>query len=572
MIGNDTFRGNPVSLDISRSVYHLCPTITGTFKVGELVPFFTDMDVLPGSSRKVRFRSVIRGSTPIAVPMDNLYLDTFYFFVPNKMILSRQSMSPSVNDSNHSWEAIVGAQDSLLNMPLPSGDASVPLMQVADDTGVAVGGYWDWTGNWMPSSDTSSIRTVNVNPLGFLAYSKIWNDYFRDPNGSMNPVTYSVNGGYVLPSGGPSGFRNPGSPTILSNYNLLPACRFHGYFGSALPWPQRNSVTISIPVGTSAPIGLNDMGILPSSSLDASQTIRDLVVSKMASSQDYVLGSTSSSGLSRTTISNLFADLSQAAGVTVNEFRRLVQEQRWYEALARGGNNTLAELTHSTFSVTPSDAASNRPELLGSTRKPLNIIQVNNTAGNNKSTETQSSLGSTGSFCLTSVDEFMFSKSFDTWGVIVGLACVRCDDTFHQGIERQYSRFRRFDYYWPQFANLGEQSILEKELFVSGIENKDNSTFGFQEAYAEYRMAQNHVAGLIRPDKSLNYWTYTNHFEKAPSLNDFLDARGLQKNIDRTLQVESSASGFQFVGQFATEEIVAQPMPTYSIPGLVDHH
>ncbi|ALS03650.1 VP1 [Gokushovirus WZ-2015a] len=578
MIGNETFSGNPVRLDISRSKYHAQPTITGTFNAGELVPFYIDQDVMPGSSYKVRLRTCIRGSTPVGVPMDNLYMDVFYFFVPNELLLSRQSMSPNVNDSNHSWSAIVGAQDNLLNMPLPDSTATVPAMTLGLGSAAYVGGFWDWTGQSLGAQ-----AVTKVNPLGFLAYCKVWNDFFRDPNGGMNPVTYSIsNGGFVEIHGGAFA-ADSGTAGLINSYSLLPVCRFHGYFGSALPWPQRNATSVTIPVGGSAPISFTDKGLVYVDNLDAMErsNVFNMVVGganppsggSLTAATDLSAASSLPNGaFPNGRFSNLIADLSQAAGITVNRFRQLVQEQRWYEALARSGNNTLGELTAGMFGVTPPTGSSHRAEYLGSKRIALNVIQVNNTAGNNKSTETQSSLGSTGSFMLTNSDDFMFSKSFTSWGVIIGVACVRCDDTFHQGLERQYTRFRKFDYYWPQFANLGEQGILNSEIMLSGNGTADNAIFGYQEYGAEYRMKSNHVCGLIRPGKSLDYWTYTNNFSSVPSLKSFLDARGQVDNIDRTLQVDHKTAGFQFVGQFATEVDYVLPMPTYSIPGLVDHH
>ena len=461
MIGNETFTGNPVSLGISRSKFHFCPVNTGTFVTGKLIPFYMNSLILPGTTVKCDLRTLIRGSTPIAVPADNAYLDTFFFFVPHKLVLDRKSMSPDVNDSNHSWAAFVGAQDNLLNMPTP-GDVKLPAMLLSTHDDPVVGGFWDWTGQTMFKPGNNAL--MRVNPLTFLAYCKVWNDYFRDPNGSMNPVTFSIQGNLVYAAGGPNGWL-PTNNHFLRNFDLLPTCRFHGYFGSALPWPQRNSETVMIPLGDRAPLVA---GSIYEMAKDASYTPGSILLSGKDSSDVVNSGNIyGNSGSSTEIKSSLYADLSQAAATSVNTFRRLVQEQRWFEALARSGNNTLAELTAGMFNVTPSDAVSNRAELLGAKRIPLNIIQVNNTAGNNVSTSTQSSLGSTGSFSLTSDDSFMFSKSFDTWGTLIGVAVVRVDDTFSQGIERSYTKFDRFDYYWPQFANLGEQPILNREMMAA---------------------------------------------------------------------------------------------------------
>ena len=564
MIGNETFSGNPVSLGISRSKFHFCPVNTGTFNTGKLIPFYMNSLILPGTTVKCDLRTLVRGSTPIAVPADNAYLDTFFFFVPHKLVLDRKSMSPDVNDSNHSWAAFVGAQDNLLNMPVP-GDVQLPAFNVGGIDTPVVGGFWDWTGQSMAKVSNGAV--IRVNPLTFMAYCKVWNDYFRDPNGSMNPVTFDISGGTVFTHGGPTGWKGS-NEQYVREFDLLPTCRFHGYFGSALPWPQRNATTVLLPLGDTAPLKyVSETGYpLGEGVLFDNAVIRN-AHDQMGIATDILSGADSPS---TQTVGHLYADLSQAAAASVNAFRRAVQEQRWYEALARSGNNTLSELTAGMFNVTPSDSVSNRAELLGAKRIPLNIIQVNNTAGNNVSTSTQSSLGSTGSFSLTNDESFMFSKSFDTWGTLIGVAVVRVDDTFSQGIERSYTKFERFDYYWPQFANLGEQPILNREIYA--FSDYDDGVFGYQEAWSEYRHAFNHVCGLIRPGQSLGYWTYANNFKSRPTLPGFLDASKQVSNVDQTLQVQSSASGFQWIGQFATDLTVVQPLPTYSIPGLVDHH
>lgn len=259
-----------------------------------------------------------------------------------------------------------------------------------------------------------------------------------------------------------------------------------------------------------------------------------------------------------------------------------VQEQRWFEALARGGNR-IDELTAALFGVMPKDAGGNQPEYLGGKRIPLQVSQVNVTA--NGDGDTNSKVGNTGAFSLTSDIDYYFTKSFDRWGSIIGVACVRYRDSFGNSLNRMFLRHNRFDFYFPQFANLGEQPIYKHELdvdsvssFPSGGAYPQSDVFGYQEAWADYRYIPDTVTGLVRPGQSLAHWTYANSIAKetkntmVDNLAGFLAASKAKNAIDRTLLVDSDTSGFQFLAQFQFDITAVRPMPMYSIPGLVDHH
>lgn len=268
----------------------------------------------------------------------------------------------------------------------------------------------------------------------------------------------------------------------------------------------------------------------------------------------------------------LKADLSTASGVAINQLRLLVQTQRFYEALARGGNR-IGEMTASMFGVTPSDYAQDRPEYLGGKRIPIAMDQVANTAGASAGQAGQT-LGSLGAYSNTGDSSFYFEKSFDTWGTITCVICVRTNETFSQGIQRRYTRKSRFDFYWPQFANLGEQPILKKEAFIGkdAYRSQGEEVFGYQEAWAEYRYLPDIVSGHLRPDQDLAAYTYANNFASEPTLPGYIDGTAIAANVDRTLVVPGSTAGFQFIGDFSFNIIATRPMPRYSIPGLVDHH
>lgn len=587
------FSGNPVRLDTARSKFAMPFKHKTTFTAGKLIPIFSYGDVLPGDTFKVDMSALVRMTTPVFPTMDDAYLDVYFFFTPHKLVLSRQSMSPAVNDSNHSWSAFIGAQDNLLNMPTPS-DVLLPMCDVSDSSGTPkLGSFSDYLGIGL----ASGFRAISC--LEPLAYYSIWNNYFRDEN-TMNPVVYSVVAGgsssdpdisgrsKISFSGGPSG-ADWGNGTYLGKVgSIMPVCRPHGYFGSALPWPQRNLTQVEIGV-----IG----GLLPVQDFaghkgnpdspydfilagDATYADDDplLAVGGTLASRVAVAGSANPSGLATTNqsgltgASGLYANMSAAQGVSINQLRLLVQTQRFYEALARGGNR-IGEMTASMFGVTPSDYAQDRPEYLGGKRIPISMDQVANTAGATAGSSGQT-LGSLGAYSNTGDSSFYFEKSFDTWGTITCVICVRTNETFSQGMPRRYSRKRRLDFYWPQFANLGEQAILKKELYIkpSGYDAAQEEVFGYQEAWAEYRYLPDIVSGELRPGKSLAAYTYANYFSDFPTLLGYLDGTDIANNIDRTLVVPGSTAGFQFIGDFAFHIVATRPMPRYSIPGLVDHH
>lgn len=575
---------NPVRLDISRSRWDMNPRWTGTFESYRLVPILTYSDVMPGDTFKLSTSFVLRMSTPIAPVMDDLFLDVAFYFVPHELILSRSYMSPSTNDSNHSWKAFIGAQDSLLNMPIPDGDVELPSLSISNVTTgrYLTGGIADCFGLGIPTAGDAYY----VNPLAFLAFMAVWNENYREPN-TQNPGVFAISSNVVEVTwdavGVDSSYRS-----IMSMWKLPNVCRFHGYFGSALPWPQRNSETVKMPLGTSAPIMTDS-----STHSMGTNALRFGTSTPASDDQQVVLGMYRASGdrsgrvyadldsLSGTVsgnevvTSNLIADLANASAVSINTFRLAVQEQRWYEALARGGNR-IDELTAALFGVMPKDAGGNQPEYLGGKRIPINVSQVNVTANSSAGSQ-NNGVGDTGAFSVTSDVDYYFTKSFDKWGTILGVACVRYRDSFGNSLNKQFTRFKRFDWYFPQFANLGEQPVYIHELDASLLSSSDgkpvSDVFGYQEAWADFRYIPDVVTGLVRPGKSLQHWTYANNYNATSGkLAAFLQGYGAKSSIDRSLIVSSETSGLQFLGQFQFNITAVRPMPLHSIPGLVDHH
>ena len=557
------FVQNPVGLDISRSKFDLSHAWSGTFNAGQCIPCLAYSDVLPGDTFKINAQIVIRSTTPIAPIMDQAYADLYYFFVPHKLVLGRESMSTATTDGIHSFEAFIGAQDSLLNMPLP-GNQKLPTCGLgAGLTNRFVGSFADYIG----INGFNLTNKVKVTPFEALAYAKVWNDYFRDPN-TMTPLSYAITGGEVYWYGGTGSLNGIVDINDVSYKFIQPVCRYHGYFGSALPWPQRNSTSVTLPLGLNAPVKLFASSAFSSNDTAELTTPLGINIANQGIVQVQGTGGSSGSGY-------LQADLQNAIAPSVNAFRLAVQTQRWYEAVARSGNR-LANLTQ-LLGVTPHDVTADTPEYLGGLHIPLSLTQVANTSGTTYSTATQQAIGSTGAFSLTSDNSYICTKSFDTWGTVIAIICIRPHESFCQGIHRRFFRDDRLKYYWPQFANLGEQYIEEREIYAKG-DAYDTTVFGYQEAWAEYRFLPDVVTGLLRPNVfgvvsgAMPYWTYCNNFSSAPSLQGYLNGDNIKSNFDQTLQVPSSTAGFQFEAQVNHRIDAIRPLPTYSIPGLVDHH
>lgn len=578
--GDKYFQGNPIRLDVSRSKFNMPHSWRGTLNAGEWVPFFTQ-EVLAGDTFKIDTNVLIRSSTPVAPIMDNATVSVEFFYVPFDLILSRSYMTPSTNDSNRSWRAFFGAQDALLNMPTPGSGQQLPAIQVTsrDRTGqnYLTGGLLDCLG--IPPAQGSQLF-YPVNALKVLAYYAVWNEYLRDPN-LMAPVTYSINGSNYVQ------FTNNADANIVdgtkSNQPCAPACANHGYFGSALPWPQRNSTSVTLPLGTLAPVIAGDEISTSATHWQSAKPLQMRTIYNGTQTASTTLGvgtggkvsnsSTPYSGYALADVvtpSNLWADLENATAASINTLRAAFATQRWYEQLARSGNR-YDEMIQGMFGVTP-PSKGNKPEYLGGKDIPLNIQQVNGTGDNN--------VGQTGAVSNTFDSGHYVMKSFTEPGIIIGVMCVRTQDSFAQGVEAFDIKRDRFDFYWPQFANIGEVPILKKQLYVSGNNNgnfgaTDEEVFGYQEYAADYRYHPDIVTGFFRPDVSgtIASWTYVNSFSSAPTLKSFIQGGArFTVNVDRTLKVSHTTSGYQFFAMVHNMVTAVRPMPLYSIPGLLDHH
>lgn len=550
------------SVNIGRSTFDRKADVKLTGNVGDLIPFYVE-EILPGDTYKVKTAKVIRLQTPAVPVMDNLYADFYYFFVPNRLVWEH-------------WRNLMGENTD--SAWVPSVEYSVPQL-VVPGSGVQACSIADYMG--LPPG----VGGYTVNALPFRAYALICNEWFRDQNLS-DPIPVSVgdsNDNYL-------DVKNTSDDNYIKQFAVggrpYKAAKMHDYFTSALPQAQK---------GTAVPISSITAGQLPVYATDqvnanipnapgSSYPSGLLLANKSGSNNYYVYNSgaqLSSQAASDTVKNNVVTNASSTFGYpvnlwasldtgltlgTVNELRKAFQIQKLLEKDSRGGTRYIEQLrVH--FGVTSPDARMQRPEYLGGNRIPITISQV---LANTADAQTQK-IGSTGAVSLTVDNHYDFTHSFTEHGFVIGVMCLRYRHTYQQGIERFWSRKQRFDYYYPVLANIGEQPILNKEIYLTGTET-DDEVFGYQEAWADYRYKPARVAGEMRSSyaQSLDAWHFADDYESQPFLSDEW-IREDANNINRSLTVQSSVSN-QFFADILTDATAIRPMPLYSIPGLMDHN
>jgi len=496
-------------VDIQRSVFNRDHGLKTTFDAGYLVPIFYD-EALPGDTFTMDANGFGRLATPINPFMDNLYIETFFFAVPYRLIWNN-------------WEKFCGEQDN----PGDSTDYLVPQTTAT----VTNSTLYDYFG--VPTD-----VNLSFNNLCGRAYNLIYNEWFRDQN-LQNSVVVDKGDG----------------PDTATDYVLLKRGKRHDYFTSALPWPQKGDA-VSLPLGTSAPLytdAPNDGAVHIYSSSD--DTLRPLYVNSTGTPLLMA-------GSGTAPFSEMYADLSTATAATINQLREAFQIQRLYEKDARGGTR-YTEVIQSHFGVTSPDARLQRPEYLGGGKDRININPVAQTS----STDTTTPQGNLSGYGTTGFTGHRFSKSFTEHSVVIGLACVFADLTYQQGLARHFSRQTRWDFYWPALAHLGEQAVLNKEIYAQGTADDDN-VFGYQERYAEYRYKPSNVTGQMRSNfaQSLDTWHLAQDFGSLPALN----ASFIEENppVDRVTAVQNYPN---LILDMYFKFKCARPMPTYGVPGLIDH-
>lgn len=521
--------------DIPRSSFDVQHTHKTTFDAGYLVPIYLD-EVLPGDSFNLRMTAFARLATPINPVMDNLHMETFFFFVPNRLIWTN-------------WVKMMGEQTN----PSDSISYTTP-QQVSPAGGYAIGSLQDYMG--LPTAgQVAGANTITHSAFFTRAYNLIYNEWFRDEN-LQNSLTVDKGDG---PDATPS-----------TTYALRRRGKRKDYFTGALPWPQKGATAVSLPLGTSAPVIRNDAApaVWFTNATDdrrmetAANTSVGTVTPAWTQVSNAKFGKAADG-----TFTGLLADLSTATAATINQIRQAFQIQKVLERDARGGTR-YTEIIRAHFGVVSPDARLQRPEYLGGGSTPIIINPIAQTSAT-AAEGTDTPLGQLGAVGSAVAKGHGFTQSFTEHGVIIGLVSIRADLTYQQGMRKMWSRATRYDYYLPAFAMLGEQTILNREIFCDGSAN-DALAFGYQERWAEYRYNPSLITSLFRSTAAgtIDNWHLAQEFTALPTLNTTF----IQETppLERVLAVGAEANGQQIIFDSFFNLRAARPMPLYSVPGHID--
>lgn len=543
--GQVSFRNRSVSqshfamvprADVPRSVFSVDHTHKTAFNATGLIPVYLE-EVLPGDTFRVSMTAFCRMATPVFPVMDNLHLESFFFFVPNRLVWEN-------------WAKMMGER------PSPGDTVDYVVPQVSLGAPPAVGSVYDYMG--VPTLGQVAGIGIAFNALPIRGYRLIYNEWFRDQN-LVNPEVVDIDDG---PDTYADGIFNP-----------LRRGKRHDYFTSCLPWPQKGDA-VSIPLTGTAPV----LGIGVEGATATAGPIAAWDSSGATSFPDFSrAGSGTWSPVGRefliqhdplTGFPNIYADLSEATSATINALRQAFQVQKLLERDARGGTR-YTELLLSHFGVQPQDARLQRPEYLGGGSTMININPIAQTSATEEGNTPIGSLGGVG----TAVARHGFSLSATEHGFVIGLVNVRVDHTYQQGLRRHWSRNTRYDYYWPAFAHLGEQAVLRKEIYYVNDPTLDELVFGYQERWAEYRYHPSEISGIFRSTAANNIdeWHFAMQFTAPPTLSSAFILETWPG--DRILAAGSAAGTpnpqqFLFDGLFSAK--ITRAMPTYSVPGFID--
>lgn len=510
--------------NIERSVFDRSHSHKTMFDSGYLIPHYID-EVLPGDTFNVDVTSFVRMPSALNVPvMDNLYLDTFYFFVPLRLIWTN-------------FQKFMGEQAN----PGDSTSYTVPQIVADGATGFVVGSLSDYFG--LPTG----VNSLSVCSFWHRAYNLIYNEWFRDQN-MQNSVVVDKDDG----------------PDTITDYVLKKRGKRHDYFTSCLPWAQKGT---AVSIGLTGELPVLGIGIDQTTYASSGATIRESDGTTGAGSNwNLNAGITSFLGIQESATYSgypgIHVDLGSASATTINALRLAFQTQKMLERDARGGTR-YTEIVKSHFGVTSPDARLQRPEFLGGKSTPIQISSVPQTS----STDATTPQGNLSAFALGTNMRDGFTKSFTEHGVVIGLCSVRADLTYQQGLPKMFSRSTRLDFYFPALAHIGEQAVLTKEIYCDGS-GTDATVFGYQERFAEYRYYNSKITGKLRSTYStpLDMWHLAQKFTAAPTLSDTFISEA--PPISRITAVDTEP---QFVMDCFIRNKTVRPMPTYSVPGLIDH-
>lgn len=540
----------------SRTRFNRDQTILTTFNSGKLIPFYVD-EVLPGDTFSVDTTAIIRMTTPKYPVMDDAFVDFYYFYCPNRIL----------------WDNFKYFMGEVEATPwLPKKGYAVPKIVINGSDKEAKpneNSILDYMG--VP---TKLKKPIMINALPVRAYVKIWNEYFRDENVD-NTATIKTDDSVAVYEFGNENSVQEAENNAYKGGNLLPVNKFHDYFTSCLPYPQRGPA-VTLPMTGNAPIRLGDtegnyqnftgsvemvLGASSTSNKPGSMTYGNFT-GMPGEKKGMIFSGTESTTGETGTGGWMYADISAVTAATINDLRKAVAVQQYYEALARGGSR-YREQVQALWNVVISDKTVQVPEYLGGGRYRVNINQIVQTSGQQTANDTP--IGETGAMSVTPINESSFTKSFEEHGFVIGVCCVRHNRSYQQGLERFWSRSDRLDYYVPQFANIGEQPVKKKEIMLTG-DATDEETFGYQEAWADYRMKPNRVSGKMRSNATgtLDFWHYADNYSSVPTLSQDWMEEG-KSEIARTLIVQDEP---QFFGAIRVANKTTRRMPLYSVPGL----